>query len=205
MNNFKKYLERLKSPRAESLIEVIVASLVLIITSTAAVTMLTTASDSNNLNRDRMRAMNLAREGIEAVHNIKDTNMLRSGAYGESCWNFLEYTGNTNCDDTTTKTDTTFIKGGKYILDRQLDTYKWYLKSKSSTDNFSSEYKVAQVLTTDPTDFYRVIDIQYMDSNLSATGITYKDGTVMYVKSTVFWKYKSQDHSTTASTYLTRS
>jgi len=187
---------------------VIIASVVLMMTSTSAVVILTTASDSNNLNRDRMRAGNLLREAIEATHNIKDTNILRSGAYGQFCWNFLESSTNKDCNDTTEKNVTNFITDGRYVLTRDMNSYKWYLNKKSSSENFSSDYKVAlETQVKDPTDFYRVIEISYIKQDLTdakkiPTVSTYKSGNLMIAKASVYWKYKGNIHNQTASVRL---
>lgn len=42
----------------------------------------------------RIQAVALAREGIEAVYNIRNTNWLRFPAKRESCWNILNYDKN---------------------------------------------------------------------------------------------------------------
>lgn len=199
--------------RGESIIEVIIAAVVLILTSSAAAVLLSSAFESNALTRDRMRAINLAREGLEAVRNIRDTNILRSGTFKNSCWNFREeINGNNTCNDLVVQsTPSRLIQPGKKQLVLS-DYYKWYLVDKSSVaSNFDQVFKVLPLNSSqniaDPTDFYRTIEISYFE--IDSNGKTDKSsdhvaGTLMEVKSSVFWRYQGKENRVILKTILSR-
>ena len=59
------------------MVEVLIALTVLIIGAMGSLRLLGVAGVNNQLTKERVLATNLAREGIEAVRNIRDTNWLR--------------------------------------------------------------------------------------------------------------------------------
>lgn len=200
--------------RGESVIEVIIAAVVLTMTATAAAVLLSSAFASNALTRDRMRAVNLAKEGLEAVRNIRDTNILRSGAFKDYCWNFQESESaepDANvCNDKVTSDR--LIKAGKKNLKLTAD-YKWYLSDQGNVaDPFSTDFFVSPLRTDlpddDPVDFYRVLEISYFtldpDSGLPNKKSSPEQATIMEVKSSVFWRFKGQENSVTLRNFLSR-
>lgn len=83
---------------AETLAEVLIAFLVVGIFGTAATMILTQAIDVNKEAEGRLMAYNLAREGVEAIRNIRDTNWLRFPGDRENCWNvMLDTTSSLDC------------------------------------------------------------------------------------------------------------
>ena len=68
---------QLKNVKAESMIETIIAITVIVISSSAAMSLTRTALAGNENIGERIVAMNLAKESIEAVENIRDSNYLR--------------------------------------------------------------------------------------------------------------------------------
>lgn len=84
-----------KSYSATSIIE---AMVVLLVVVTGIVWVYNIMSSSQNLAKstsDRIEAINIARDGLEAFTNIRDTNWLLFAADYENCWNTLNY--NSNC------------------------------------------------------------------------------------------------------------
>lgn len=73
--------------KGETISETIIALSILAIGITIASTV--SASSLRNMQsaRDRIIAVNLAREGIEAVRNIRDTNWLKFSGNRRECWN----------------------------------------------------------------------------------------------------------------------
>lgn len=201
--------------RGESIIEVIIAAVVLTMTATAAAVLLSSAFASNALTRDRMRAINLAKEGLEAVRNIRDTNVLRSGAFQDYCWNFQEKntveTDANVCNDSVAPDK--LIEQGKKSLTLTGD-YKWYLVDQGEEETpFSTDFLVSPLnagpTDPDPVDFYRTINIAYFtvdsnDSNRFRPETSAEKATVMQVKSTVFWRFKGQENSVTLKSFLSR-
>ena len=87
----------------------------LVVLALALTTMFVTLMQGINFSRDveaRITAINLAREGIEGVINIRNTNWLRFSSDRTHCWNTYNYNadciGNLGFDDT--------IATGSYIL-----------------------------------------------------------------------------------------
>lgn len=73
--------------RAETLLEVMFALVVLVIGSASATSMILTAIDASIYNKDSLIALNLAQEGIEYMRNLRDTNWMKYSANPKGCWN----------------------------------------------------------------------------------------------------------------------
>jgi type II secretory pathway pseudopilin PulG len=78
--------------RASMIAEVLVSLFILSAGISAGASLITSAIHANVLNKNRLIATNLAREGIEAVRIIRDTNWLQNGEKIRACWNFWEDT-----------------------------------------------------------------------------------------------------------------
>ena len=65
-----------KTKKGETLIEVITALTSLVIAGLAAVTVILAVMNTTAISKDYLIAQNLAREGLEGVINIRDTNWL---------------------------------------------------------------------------------------------------------------------------------
>lgn len=76
-----------KSKRAETLLEVMVALVVLTLGSISATTLVLAAINANIYNKDALMALNLAQEGIEYMRNLRDTNWIKFSANRQGCWN----------------------------------------------------------------------------------------------------------------------
>jgi type II secretory pathway pseudopilin PulG len=117
-----------KNNRGESLLETIIAFIVLGIGVTIAGMILGSSLRNMQNSKNRVIAVNIAREGIEAVRNIRDTNWLQFHSKRRACWNNAPAQNPaTPCDGTTP------IKPGKYIIYKQggypthnsSPTYRW--------------------------------------------------------------------------------
>ncbi len=170
--------------RAESLIETIVAVTVIAIGATAAGVMVRTSLVGVEISQDRMLALNLAREGIEAVRNIRDTNWLRYSGNADACWNTLEGTDITDCEDE-------LIAEDYYAIMLDMETLEYYLTDVGYSDVMgTTEYMIytcdivgstsTGTLYTTPSDdtdciesnFQRMVDISYENSNLMSVTVT---------------------------------
>lgn len=74
--------------KGESLLEVIVAFLVLATTSSAATVLITQSLRTSGLMAERVIAGNLARDGIEAFAGFRNTNWLKFSD-GKQCWDVI--------------------------------------------------------------------------------------------------------------------
>jgi hypothetical protein len=128
----------------------------------------------------RIEAISIAREWIEAISNIRDTNALLFASDLENCWNVLNY--NSACIwDTTELYD--IDKNGLYIMFQDIDN-RWKLEDRSGsitwTWYFSAWYKTNFQVRKDTrwlftqsggVDFYpiytRELRFQYLDSSTS--------------------------------------
>ena len=92
--------------------------IVLLVFSTAIIVGINTASKSTQyLQRLRQQtiALNIAREGIEAMYNIRDTNRRRWSSQADQCWlkvNPMVDEGNPGCEN-----DTWISRGHRYLTD----------------------------------------------------------------------------------------
>ena len=80
----------LKSRRGETLVEVLVALMLLVVGALGALRLFGMAAVNNELTKERVIATNLAREGLEAVRSTRDTNWLRFAGERRKCWNNIE-------------------------------------------------------------------------------------------------------------------
>jgi len=77
--------------KATSIVEVMVIMLILV---TWIVWMYKVYSESENLStstKNKITAIQIAREWIEAMKNIRDTNWILFSTNTENCWNTLNY------------------------------------------------------------------------------------------------------------------
>lgn len=133
MNPFFRQSDKSRSSQAgQTLVETMVAVFILVMGISAALGLANYSLSSTTNIRKQIIAMGLAREGIEAVKNMRDTNWLKGDIY-DFCWNFYDndYTapcypdwlrseqGGFNIDPDTTQSyalwfDTTELDGGPY-------------------------------------------------------------------------------------------
>ncbi|MFA4814781.1 MAG: type II secretion system protein [Candidatus Gracilibacteria bacterium] len=110
---------------AESLIETMVAITVIVLATTAALSVLRTSQAGNEVIGKKVIAINLAEEGLEALRNLRDTNYLLFASDPDECWNKLEVTDVADCPTAMEITD-----GEAYYLTRDFDSdpvFKWHL------------------------------------------------------------------------------
>ena len=90
---------------AESLIETMIAITVIILATTAAMSVLRTATNGNDIIGQKAIAINLAEEGFEALRNLRDTNYLLFSSDPDECWNKTNATDVSTCFSATEITD----------------------------------------------------------------------------------------------------
>lgn len=76
------------NPHATSLLEVIIATFLLAIAAVSATVLIVGALQANRISKNKMIAINLAREGLELVRNVRDSNWIQYSAYTK-CWNVI--------------------------------------------------------------------------------------------------------------------
>lgn len=95
----------------------------------------------SDVTAQRLQAIQIAREGVEALENIRNTNWLLYGLDYSNCWNTLNY--NNACigydpSDIPTPLNTDIV-AGSYILYQGSDA-RWYLQGVSGTPTTHQEY-----------------------------------------------------------------
>ena len=127
---------RLLPRRAESLVESIIAITVITLSTTAALVLIQTSIGGNRVIGEKVFALNLALEGIEAVKNIRDTNYLNFASNPEECWNSVNATAVSNCATRDLMED-----GDTYYLKRNLRNEEqrllWTLETNSAYGDIS--------------------------------------------------------------------
>ncbi len=152
--------------RAESLIETLIAVTVIGITTTAAMILIRTSITGNEIIGEKIVAMNLALEGIEAVKNIRDTNYLRMSSDPDNCWDTLNLWDATDCTDAATES----IENGDYYLTRYLRSvvtedlvFEWSLEEVTADDGYLTLYE----FEPEPGVFTKL----YAESGMPATSV----------------------------------
>jgi Tfp pilus assembly protein PilV len=95
----KKYFFRIRSIKksGDTLLEVLVAIVILVLFLSSIFGMLNRSLVMNENIRSRVIALNLAREGIEGVRNIRDTNWLRFSGDRRNKWLCFTVDADGNC------------------------------------------------------------------------------------------------------------
>ncbi len=116
----------LNKQKGETLIEVITALTALVMAGVAAVTVIISVMQANAISKDYLIAQNLAREGIEGVITIRNTNWLKYPSTKATDWRCIADNG-TACTQR-------FEKDKHYILNREnaASGWKFFLEEKLS-------------------------------------------------------------------------
>lgn len=94
----------------------------------------------------RVEAIAMAREWIEALTNIRDTNWLLYGVNNKNCWHTLNYSGSCITANGTTN-PFTHINTGSYIIYRDTFSNRWHLANRAingdySTGTYKNDFRV---------------------------------------------------------------
>lgn len=108
--------------RGETLIEVMIALFVIAAASVATLSLLLTSRNSNENVANQTIALNLAREGLEGVRNVRDSNWQRWTYNDAQYWDCLD---TLNCD---TDNPNDLWKDGSYIVYFD-DDFRWVMQS----------------------------------------------------------------------------
>lgn len=130
-----------KNILGETIIELIITLVIIMLAVTTAFKILTMAYIQNKISKDRVIALNLAREGMEAVRYIRDYNWLYYGNDKRICWNHLEDTNDdgllngtdSSCTEDSGMADIAIAEsagGQEYIL-RQNGTH-WFITQQGA-------------------------------------------------------------------------
>jgi hypothetical protein len=190
----------IKNKKATSIIEAIVMILILLIWIIWLYNIYTKSYRLSNSTKNKIEAIEIAREWIEAMENIRNTNWILLWADNKNCWNAMNY--DNNCVWSTN----TSYKINSWMYRIYTDTnWKWTLEapwsSLTSWDYQNNAYKTFFKVQLDwnwlytqnwsSTDFYpiftREININYtLDTNID--WVYNANDESMDIKSIVIWQ-----------------
>lgn len=188
MTNLKSKFGKFVNQKGSALMEVLISIFIITMGLTGSAMLIIKAIHINSINSDRIIAINLAREGVEAVRNIRDTNWLTWSANIRECWNFLNDTDedgiiddddlacSANADEQNDSPigingDGDFVTN--YIVDFNEDNFRWVLIDAGNLpDDYSTIlhrnsdnlYTHKSQVPNEETKFSREITIKYIDN-----------------------------------------
>ncbi|MDD5770596.1 MAG: hypothetical protein PHE25_06505 [Candidatus Gracilibacteria bacterium] len=122
-----------KSKCGTSIVEAMIVMLIVIIGVVGIYSIFTSSQKLSITTQNRLTAISIAQEGIEALTNIRDTNWLIFAANKTNCWNTFNYNSNCIISDVD-------IASGSYIVSQNSNN-RWIL-SGATTGNYSdTNYK----------------------------------------------------------------
>lgn len=183
--------------RGNSIIEVMVVIIILTTGIIGAYGILNSGQELSITSENRIKAINIAREGMEAVENIRDTNWIKFSSDYTNCWRVKDY--DVGCIGNAGKNFAT----GSYVLVQSgtlwflsgATTFPVYIDARGLTSSSGSVAMCSSTKTTDcKTIFDREIQISYPS-----------DADHMKVNSIVTWidSTKAEKHTINLETILT--
>ncbi len=145
--------------RGETIAETLIALSVLAIGITMAGTALATSLKNVSSSKNREVAVSLAREGLEAVRNIRDTNWLKYSSRRRDCWNALP---GSDCGQS--------IGAGYHQVTKGLGG--WSLALIPGTEAASETADVLEILKGEKAPFYRWVKIIYPEEAQNRMEVT---------------------------------
>ncbi|MDD3302534.1 MAG: hypothetical protein PHN31_03185 [Candidatus Gracilibacteria bacterium] len=134
-----------------TIVEVMIS---LFIISTGVIGVYSIYVKSQNLSKsteNRVKALSIAREGIEVIQNIRDTNWIPFSADTKNCWNTLNY--NITCIGNIGTSGK--ISSGSYTIEKDTINNRWLLRVRTQTGEYNlSSYRSAYKVYIDDEGFY---------------------------------------------------
>lgn len=93
-------MQRKNSNRASTLIEALVVLVIISLWILGSYNVFIESQQLSVSTKYRVEAIQIARDGLEAIQNIRDTNWILYAADRKNCWNVLNYDGNCVGDTT---------------------------------------------------------------------------------------------------------
>jgi len=194
-----------QSVKATSIIESMIVLLVVVTGITGVYWLLISSQSLANSTSQRIEAIQIARDGIESITSIRDTNWIMYAADYQNCWNVFNY-NNTCIWNTGTALDINHNtnealtvsrdSNNKFILTKV--SYPWGISSYSSED-YRNDFAVQKdsrwfytqsggTLYWESTPYYtREIQVDYIDSSGAFVWPLASNNASIQVRSIVQW------------------
>ena len=183
-----------KTKKATSILEAMIVLLIIVVWIIGLYNIFNNSQKLSNSTKNRIEAIEIAREWIEAMKNIRDTNWIMYAWDKKNCWKILNYDSKCIWNQSWAK----YIENNKSYNIYQNSDNKWYLFNPSISWNYefkNSQYRnkfkvyknngyYTQTWTTNPTIFTREIKIK----NLTSTGFTVHS-IVQWADNSKSWSY----------------
>jgi len=162
--------------KGETLLEVLVALTLIVVTAAAAASAVISATKSLSLSKNYLIAQNLGSEALEAIKNIRDTNWMKFPINKEDCWLVIdEITEAGYCGTSEKLQYIVLLPSNDYIV--KFENNKWVAEKQTTTiessiNNFALRNtggKYTSAITADSPLFYRAIRVMNEDSGKSIT------------------------------------
>lgn len=134
--NLKKYFFNKTKHTGETIIEILVAILILSTILISAFTMLNRSIDANVNIKNRIIALNIAREGIESVRNLRDTNWLKYSGDRRGkwlCWDKNDGDPDHLNNCFSTGENISFEDDAFFTIDFSIENQRYYLVKEGPT------------------------------------------------------------------------
>ena len=169
---YKKSHKKSHKKSGETILEVLIAITILSSVLIATYSNLNQAFSTNINVRNRVIAMNIAQEGLEAVRNIRDTNWLKYSGDRRSSWLCLDVVGANTCNAGAAAT----ITDAKYIVSFSPANGRYYLvetiglSTDTPPDAGAQEILNIDVALTDWSEYrlYKDVNSRYLHDNTGA-------------------------------------
>lgn len=188
--------------KGETLIEVITALTSLVIAAVASVTIIISTYHSSTISREYLVAQNLAREAIEGMTNIRDTNWLLYPSQRNTCW--LVVNGDCATGMKAKENEAYIIDrdtGGKFKMDKENGKLNLSDPNNKQINDLyqlfvdNEKYFTTNKVNTAPTNWYRMVTVEKAGDLDTAVAIK--------VTAEVQWGQGAAIETYTASTILT--
>lgn len=133
-----------------TIVEVMVSLLIITVGIIWVYTIYSKSANLSTSTKNRVKALSIAREWIESIENIRDSNWIAFSADTRNCWNTFNY--DITCIQNTTTSWK--ISSWSYTIYRD-STNRWLLKQETTTWSYNQEsYRNTYKVNMDDNWFY---------------------------------------------------
>ncbi|HLD81677.1 MAG TPA: hypothetical protein VJA22_00535 [Patescibacteria group bacterium] len=165
--------------KGQTLLEIVIALGVMIFGIVSVLSLTTRGISTTRTSTNRLIASNLAREGVEVVRGIRDSNWLAKNPWDQGIYRSHQNKAIPIFDPATGAWSLLFLPNGSTIMD-----YPVYI------DDGMYRQFTGQSFGTEDSGFYRLLTFEFIDRAVSGLAEPVRIG--VKVESRVQWKEKNQ-------------